>query len=141
MNFQAFRAFLWARLRYVVALIDNFHINIAPPIPAHQPSNRENDMPAFAIVVVHGPKNPEKFEQYRAVAGEALAKHGGRVWSVTPKPPRLEGGMEVPGAIAMLEFPTADAAHAWHGDAELAAVHELRRDGADLSIFVTDAPG
>ena len=98
-------------------------------------------MPAFAIVVVHGLKNPEKFEQYRAVAGEALAKHGGRVWSVTQKPVRLEGEMEVPGAVALLEFPTSDAAHAWHEDAEFAAVHELRRDGADLSIFVTNAPG
>ena len=98
-------------------------------------------MPAFAIVVVHGPKDPGKFEQYRAVAADALAKHGGRVWSSTPKPARLEGSMEAPGAIVLLEFPTSDAAHAWHGDAELADAHELRRAGADLSIFVTDAPG
>ena len=77
----------------------------------------------------------------RAVAPDALAKHGGRVASVTPKPSRLEGDMEVPGALALLEFPNPEAAHAWHEDAELATAHELRRAGADFSIFVTAALG
>ena len=97
-------------------------------------------MPAYAVAILHGVKDPEKFEAYRAVAGAALAKHGGRVSHVTQKPTRLEGEMEVPGALVLLEFPNPEAAHAWHADPDLAHAHDLRRAGVNMSIFVTGAP-
>lgn len=84
------------------------------------------------------PKDAEIFENYQEVAGQALAKHGGKVLSKTPKPTRLEGTLPAPAAMVLLEFPDAAAAHEWHNDPELAEVHALRIGGADVSIFVLD---
>ncbi len=81
-------------------------------------------------------RDPAKFDVYRQKAGEALAKHGGRVAAVSAQPRRLEGGLETPGAIALLAFDEPGAAETWHADPELAELHELRRAGADISIFV-----
>jgi len=38
--------------------------------------------------------------------------------------------------MALLAFDTAEGAEAWHADPELAAIHDLRRSGAEVSIFV-----
>lgn len=81
-------------------------------------------------------QDPATFAAYRDRAGEALAKHGGRVAAVSPLPLRLEGSLDQPGAMALLAFEKAGAAEAWHADPELAELHNLRRRGADISIFV-----
>lgn len=81
-------------------------------------------------------KNADRMAEYRAVAAEALAKHGGKI-VVPPTPPeRVEGEAEPPKAIVLLSFPTAEAAHAWSQDPELTPVHEMRRAGADISFFL-----
>ena len=61
---------------------------------------------------------------------------GGRVAAAVPKPIRLEGSLETPGSLALLAFDTAEGAEAWHADPELATIHDLRRSGAEVSIFV-----
>lgn len=91
------------------------------------------------LCVAHiNPKDAEVFGKYQDVAGAALAKHGGKVLSKTPKPARLEGTLPAPAAMVLLEFPDATAAHAWHDDPELVNIHALRTGGADVSIFVLD---
>ncbi|HIC80101.1 MAG TPA: DUF1330 domain-containing protein [Kiloniellaceae bacterium] len=81
-------------------------------------------------------RDPETFGRYREQAGEALAKHGGRVAVAVPKPIRLEGAMETPGTMVLLEFDSLEGAERWHADPDLADIHDLRRKGAEISIFV-----
>lgn len=81
-------------------------------------------------------RNPDSFAQYREKAGQALAKHGGRVAAASPAPLRLEGALDTPGSMALLAFDKAGAAEAWHADPDLADLHDLRRSGAEISIFV-----
>ena len=64
----------------------------------------------------------------------------GPVEAVTRAAREMEGEMEVPGALVLLEFPDPEAAHAWHADLDLAHAHDLRRAGVNMSIFVTGAP-
>lgn len=99
----------------------------------------ETNMPSYAVAYIKTVRDADKFAAYRERAAEALARHGGRVASATRSPARLEGDLATPDVIAMLEFPTPEAAHAWHADPELAEVHDLRRGGLDITIFVTDA--
>ncbi len=93
-------------------------------------------MPAYAVAYIKSVTDSDKFAAYREVAGPALAKHGGRVAVATPTPVRLEGDMQSPAIMVLLEFPSTDAVSAWHGDPELADAHELRRGGVDISIFI-----
>ena len=92
-------------------------------------------MSVFAVAYIRGITNPETFDAYRAAAGEALAKHGGKVAQVLPKPARLEGDLEIPHALALLEFPDWKAANDWHADPALADIHALRTNGTDITIF------
>ena len=73
---------------------------------------------------------------YREKAADALAKHGGSVVAADPEPLVLESAGETPDIIAVLSFPTADAAKAWRQDAELSDVHALRNKGGKSTIVV-----
>jgi uncharacterized protein (DUF1330 family) len=95
----------------------------------------ENEMPVYAIAHIRQVKDPAIFDAYRAAATEALAKHGGKVAQVLPKPARLEGDLETPHALALLEFPAWKAANDWHADPALADIHALRTNGVDITIF------
>ena len=92
-------------------------------------------MSVYAIALIRRIKDPAIFDAYRAVATEALAKHGGKVAQVLPMPARLEGDLETPHVIALLEFPDWKAANSWHADPALAEIHALRTNGADITIF------
>jgi len=96
-------------------------------------------MTTYAVAHI-APKDPETFARYRDAAGAALAKHGGRVVQVAAAPFKLEGCGPVPKAMALLEFPSAAAARAWHGDPGLADTHRLRTDGADVTLIVLANP-
>ena len=85
-------------------------------------------MPVYAIAHIRQVKDPAIFDAYRAAATEALAKHGG-------KGARLEGVLETPHALALLEFPDWKAANDWHADPALADIHALRTNGVDITIF------
>ena len=85
-------------------------------------------------------RNAETMRQYREVAADALAKHGGKI-IVPPTPPeRIEGGADAPQAIVLLSFPDGNSARAWRDDPELQDVHALRHAGADISFFLLETP-
>ena len=85
-------------------------------------------------------RDPETLGAYREKAGEALAKHGGRVAVVAPQPVRLDGSLQAPETLVLLAFETPEGAEQWHADPELASIHALRRNGAEVSIFVMKEP-
>ena len=80
-------------------------------------------------------RDQEKITAYRAVAGDALAKHGGKVIAGLPSPDALEAAQEVPSIMAVLEFPSVDNAKAWREDPELEEIHALR-NSAGLSTIL-----
>lgn len=88
---------------------------------------------AYAALTV---TNPEALAQYRDVASEALAKHGGKVEVGTGDITVLDGAPKAPNVAALLSFPNKDAALAWAHDSELADVHALRRSAGASDILL-----
>lgn len=88
---------------------------------------------ALAMITV---TDKDALGAYREKAAEALAKHGGSVVGADPEPTVLEAAGDTPSVIALLAFPSADAAKAWREDPELAEVHALRNKGGKSTIVV-----
>ena len=86
---------------------------------------------AYANIVLSA---PGELDAYREKAGQALAKHGGKVLQASPSQTVLEGTRDETGIGVILEFPDADAAHAWINDPELAQTHALRRGAGSSTI-------
>lgn len=81
-------------------------------------------------------KRPDALASYRDLAGDALAKHGGKVEQATPNPTALDGSPALPSIVALLSFPDKGAALAWINDPELAALHDLRRSAGNTEILL-----
>lgn len=80
--------------------------------------------------------NKDAMTQYRDVAGEALAKHGGKVEAATGEFTVLDGNPTAPNVAALLSFPDKDAALGWANDPELTDVHALRRSAGTSDILL-----
>lgn len=77
---------------------------------------------------------PDALAEYRDKAGEALARHGGKVEQATAAPEALDGSPAIPNVTAVLSFPDADAARAWINDPDLSDLHDLRRSAGQTEI-------
>ena len=88
---------------------------------------------AFAKLTV---TNPDALTKYQGVAGEALAKHGGKVETATRDFTVLDGAPEMPDVAAILSFPSKENALAWANDASLANIHSLRRSAGGSDIIL-----
>jgi uncharacterized protein (DUF1330 family) len=98
----------------------------------------EAKMVQFVVGHLKSLKDTAKMDEYRKVAADALAKHGGTIVVPPTKPERIEGDAEAPQAIVLLSFPSAAAARAWRDDPSLAEIHGLRHAGADISFFLIE---
>ncbi|HYH52117.1 MAG TPA: DUF1330 domain-containing protein [Acidimicrobiia bacterium] len=91
-------------------------------------------MSAYVIVEVDV-TNPEVYEEYRPLAGESVARHGGRFIVRGGKNEAWEG--EWSDRIVVLEFEDLDAARAWyHSDDYQAAVRIRHRSSTARMIAV-----
>ncbi|MGH1351305.1 MAG: DUF1330 domain-containing protein [Methyloligellaceae bacterium] len=92
-------------------------------------------MPTYAIaqIIVEDRKTLGK---YREQAGNALAKHGGSIITAGPVAETLELSMDKPDVLALLSFPSRDAALAWRNDPELREIHALRTKSGKSTIMV-----
>jgi len=88
---------------------------------------------AFAKLTV---TDMNALEQYRDVAGAALAKHGGKIESATREFTILDGAPETPNTAALLSFPDKASAIAWSQDVDIADVHALRRSAGVSDILL-----
>ena len=68
-------------------------------------------------------------EKYLAPKAELVAKHGGR-YIALGSPEKLEGNREAPSALVIIEFPSAEAAKAWHADPKYQPLMALRQSGS-----------
>ena len=80
--------------------------------------------------------NPAALDDYRSVAGDALAKHGGKVEHATQETTALDGAPDIPQVAALLSFPDKDAALAWANDPDLKSIHDLRRSAGASDILL-----
>lgn len=88
---------------------------------------------AFAKLTVI---NPDALAAYREKAGEALARHGGKVEQATQAFEVLDGAPEIPQVAALLSFPDRGAALAWANDPDLVETHALRRSAGGSDILL-----
>ena len=91
-------------------------------------------MTVYGIGIVHSVKDETKFGEYRKIAAEALAKHGGEI-VLPPSPPVTLDGTDKPKAIVLLSFPSKAAAQAWRNDPELQDIHAMRNAGVDMTVY------
>ena len=94
----------------------------------------DNQVACIAVGIIREMKDEAVFSEYRAVAADALAKHGGTIL-VPPSPPTVLDGEDAPAAIVILEFPDKASAEAWRNDPELASVHDQRNAGVHMDIL------
>jgi uncharacterized protein (DUF1330 family) len=76
----------------------------------------------------------EAFGEYRAVAGGAVAKHGGTVIAAGPGEVLADGGGT--SLCVIITFPSDDDARGWINDPELADIHAMRDRGAKSTIVI-----
>jgi uncharacterized protein (DUF1330 family) len=86
------------------------------------------------VVVQLAPKDEAVLQRYFERGGEAVRKHGGKPIAGGPDVAVLEDNGGGIAARVLLSFPSAEAAHDWIDDPELAEVHDLRRRGAQTTI-------
>ena len=87
-----------------------------------------------AYVVVHATINDqEKMQEYGAVAGQAVANHGGEV--VCRGPVEALNGEAPHPVMVVLKFPSKDAAKSWYNSDEYQGIIPTR-DAAMDSVFV-----
>jgi uncharacterized protein (DUF1330 family) len=93
-------------------------------------------MPGYLISIMTVTK-PDAYEGYRALAGPAVAKHGGRFLSRGGRFEVLEGGF--PGSrVVVVEFESYDKAKAFYDSPEYLAARRQRAGAADFNMLVLE---
>jgi uncharacterized protein (DUF1330 family) len=91
--------------------------------------------PAFVIVERTSTTGPETIQQeYAKLAREILPKYGGRYLARSQENTLLEGDGTAPCCMAILEFPTMDAAERWYRSPENQEASKVRQSGARFRI-------
>ena len=92
-------------------------------------------MSAYVLVEVEV-EDPDGYAEYRPLAAESLAKHGGRYLARGGKTEALEG--EWYPRIIVLEFDSLEAAHAWYYSDEYQAAVALRHESAKSRMIAVE---
>lgn len=90
-------------------------------------------MPSYLLIRVTV-TDPERYRQYMAVTPGILAQYGGRFIARGGKSVTLEGSEET-RRLALVEFPSLEAAKAFYASSEYQAAKALR-DGACEAEFI-----
>ena len=76
--------------------------------------------------------------EYAARVHEIAERHGGRYLSRSGNITALEGDPPHADVVALIQFPSVDAARAFADDPEYAPFAEARKAGTDSRLFVID---
>lgn len=90
-------------------------------------------MPAYIIARIKV-TDPQKYEDYKALAPAAIAAHGGR-YLVRGGPVRTLEGEPETLRIAVLEFPSVEAAQTFYRSTDYGAA-KAKREGAAEGQFI-----
>ena len=124
---RPFKRIFWLRAMLAVAAVLAF--TASARLFAQQAT-----APAFVIVERLGTTRPESIqEQYGKVSREIVAKFGGRYLARSHNA-LLEGDAGTPCCIAILSFPSVEAAKNWFDSPENQEAAKIRRSGATFRI-------
>jgi uncharacterized protein (DUF1330 family) len=97
---------------------------------------QQANAPAFVIVERLSTTGPETIqEQYRKVSRDIVARFGGRYLARSQHNILLEGDSGTPCCIAILSFPSVEAAKNWFDSPENQDAAKIRRSGATFRII------
>ncbi len=74
--------------------------------------------------------------EYQDPTAKLVAKHGGKYIAATRDLKKVEGDRALPNIMVILEFPSQDAAEAFHSDPEYQPLIELRNSGATTEATI-----
>jgi uncharacterized protein (DUF1330 family) len=121
------------RPRLLVTGLIGFAILILVAV-AH-PSAQSAQGPAFVIVERLTTTGPESLQQqYGKVSRDIVAKFGGRYLARSQQNILLEGEGTAPCCMAILSFPSVEAAKSWFDSPENQDAAKIRRSGATFRI-------
>ena len=95
-------------------------------------------MPAYILVDVDI-HDAATYQRYITLAPPSIAAYGGTYLVRGATTTTLEGKWD-PGRFVILEFPTADAARAWHSSPEYAEAKALRQSCASANMMLVEGP-
>ena len=106
-------------------------------------SAQQEDRPAFVIVERLATTGPERIqEEYARLARDILPKYGARYIARSQRNTMLEGEAAAPCCMAVLQFPSLDAARRWYNSPENQAAARIRQSGARFRIIAIEGlPG
>ena len=100
-------------------------------------------MAAYIIGLLRSaPRGIAWVKEYIPKTAALVAKHDGKALiggKSTPRLLALEGAVEPPLAVVVLEFPSLKEAQAWHADPDYAPLKQLRQANADMQVFVVES--
>ena len=91
-------------------------------------------MPVYLVTSVDV-TDPQKFKSYTAGGHASVIKHGGRFLAEGASPSLVEGDW-LPKRMAIVEFPTAEAALSFYNSADYRAAREKRLDAARFNMIL-----
>jgi uncharacterized protein (DUF1330 family) len=93
-------------------------------------------MPAYVVVQI-AIADPERYEEYKALAPPSIAAYKGRYVVRGGRSEVLEGSWQ-PRRLVILEFPTADDARAWWSSPEYAPAKAVRQSCAETEMLLVE---
>lgn len=93
-------------------------------------------MPAYIIVEVEV-TDPAKYEEYKHLAQQSIAKHGGRYVARGGQTAVLEGDWR-PNRLVVLEFPSLEQAKAFYTSTDYTAARRARANAARMKIVAVE---
>ena len=94
-------------------------------------------MPHYSILAVT-PTSEDWIPEYLPAANALVAKHGGRYLARTARHEQLEGDDTSAALRILIEWPSADAAHAFMADPDYVPHLAARRDGSISFHFLVE---
>ena len=82
--------------------------------------------------------NPEAYEEYKALAGPMVAKHGGTYRARGGELDVVEDDLWSPTRIVIVEFPDIEAARLFAYSEYYAPVAAIRHANADCTVVIVD---
>ena len=93
-------------------------------------------MPAYLVTTINV-TDPAKFEEYRKLAGPAVAQHGGKFIVRGGARTLLEGKFDA-NRLVVVEFPSSEMAKTFYDSPEYQAAREKRIGACDFNMVLVE---
>ena len=93
-------------------------------------------MPAYLVTTITV-TNPERFQEYRKLAGPAVAQYGGKYLVRGGERTVLEGKFEA-NRLVVVEFPSSEDAKTFYNSPEYQAARQKRIGACDSNMVLAE---